>query len=41
MKKLTKTAKVLAYVKNNPNAKAIEVAKAIGVTQNSVYQIIH
>ena len=41
MKKLTKTAKVLAYVKNNPNAKAIEVAKAIGVTPNSVYQIIH
>ena len=41
MKKLTKTAKVLAYVKNNPNAKAIEVAKAVGVTQNSVYQIIH
>lgn len=41
MKKLTKTAKVLSYIKNNPNAKAIEVAKAIGVTQNSVYQIIH
>jgi len=41
MKKLTKTAKVLAYVKNNPNAKASEVAKAIGVTPNSVYQIIH
>ena len=41
MKKLTKTAKVLAYVKNNPNAKASEVAKAVGVTPNSVYQIIH
>ena len=41
MKKLTKTAKVLSYIKNNPNAKASEVAKAIGVTPNSVYQIIH
>jgi hypothetical protein len=41
MKKLTNTTKVLRYVKKNPNAKAIEIAKAVGVKVNTVYQIVH
>jgi len=38
MKKLTNTAKVLSYIKNNPTAQASQVAKAVGVSVNSVYQ---
>jgi hypothetical protein len=38
MKKLTNSTKVLRYIRKNPNAKAREVAKAIGVSINSVYQ---
>lgn len=41
MKKLSKTAKVLRYVKSNPNAKAKEVAQAVGVPVNTVYQVVH
>ena len=41
MKKLTNTAKVLRYVQKNPKAKASEVAKATGVSINSVYQAIY
>lgn len=40
-KKLSKTTKVLRYIKKNPNAKAKEVAGAVGVPVNSVYQIVH
>jgi predicted ArsR family transcriptional regulator len=38
MKKLTNSTKVLRYIRKNPNAKASEVAKAVGVSINSVYQ---
>jgi hypothetical protein len=38
MKKLTNSTKVLRYIRKNPNAKAREVAKAVGVSINSVYQ---
>jgi hypothetical protein len=38
MKKLTNTTKVLRYIRKNPNAKAREVAKAVGVSIHSVYQ---
>ena len=41
MKKLTNTTKVLRFVQKNPNAKAKEVAKATGVSINSVYQTIY
>ncbi len=41
MKKLTKSAKVLRYIKKNPNVKASEVAKATGVSVSGVYQIVH
>jgi hypothetical protein len=41
MKKLTNTTKVLRYVKKNPSAKAVEVAKAVGVKVNTVYQVVH
>jgi hypothetical protein len=41
MKKLTSTTKVLRYVKKNPNAKAKEVAQAVGVPVNTVYQVVH
>ena len=41
MKKVSKTTKVLRYVKQNPLAKAKEVALAVGVPVNTVYQVVH
>ena len=38
MKKLTKTTKVLRYIRSHPKALASEVAKAVGVNVNTVYQ---
>ena len=38
MKKLTNSTKVLRYIRKNPNAKASEVAKAVGVSIPAVYQ---
>ncbi len=38
MKKLTNSTKILRYIRKNPKAKASEVAKAVGVSINSVYQ---
>jgi hypothetical protein len=38
MKKLTNTTKVLRYIRKNPKATASEVAKAVGVGVNTVYQ---
>ncbi len=40
-KKLTKSSKVIQYIKKNPNAKAKEVASAVGVSVRSVYQTVH
>jgi hypothetical protein len=40
-KKLTKTSKVIQYVKKNPKAKAKEIAQAVGVPTSSVYQIAY
>ena len=40
-KKLTKSSKVIQYIKKNPNAKAKEIAQAVGVPINSVYQIAY
>jgi hypothetical protein len=37
-KKLTKSSKVIRYIKKNPNAKAKEVSQATGVPIASVYQ---
>jgi hypothetical protein len=37
-KKLTKSSKVIRYIKKNPNAKAKEVSQATGVPLASVYQ---
>lgn len=39
--KLSNGAKVMRYIKNNPNAKAKEVAKATGVSVQGVYQAVH
>jgi prolyl-tRNA editing enzyme YbaK/EbsC (Cys-tRNA(Pro) deacylase) len=36
--KLTNSTKVLRYIRKNPNAKAKEVAKALKVSVNTVYQ---
>jgi hypothetical protein len=41
MKRVSKTAKVLAYVKKNPIAKAKDVAQALGIPVNTVYQVVH
>ena len=41
MKKLSKTTKVLRYVQKYPLAKAKEVALAVGVSVNTVYQVVH
>ena len=38
MKKLTNSTKILRYIRKNPNAKASEVAKAVGVSIPAVYQ---
>jgi len=40
-KKQTNTTKVLQYVQKNPFAKPKEVAKAVGVPINTVYQTIY
>jgi hypothetical protein len=40
-KKLTKSSKVIQYIKKNSNAKAKEIAQAVGVPINSVYQIAY
>lgn len=40
-KKTPKTLKVLNYIRDNPTAKATEVAKATGATPNYVYGIIY
>lgn len=40
-KKLTKSSKVIQYVKKNPNAKAKEVARVTGVPIASVYQAVY
>jgi hypothetical protein len=40
-KKLTKSAKIRNYIAKNPNAKASEVAKALGYTPNAVYQVAY
>lgn len=40
-KKQTNTVKVLQYIKNNPNSKAKEVAKATGVPVSGVYQTVY
>lgn len=40
-KKLNKSVKVIRYIKKNPNAKAKEVAQAVGVPPQSVYQIAY
>jgi len=40
-KKLSNSSKVLAYIKNNPNAKAKEVSKATGVSVSGVYQTVY
>ncbi len=40
-KKLSKSSKVLRYIKQNPNAKAKEVSQATQVSVSGVYQIIH
>ena len=37
-KKLTKSSKVIRFIKKNPNAKAKEVSQATGVPLASVYQ---
>jgi hypothetical protein len=41
MKKLSNTTKVLRYVKQNPLAKAKDVAQAVGVPVNTVYQVVY
>jgi hypothetical protein len=40
-KKLSKSVKVIRYIKKNPNAKAKEVSQATGVPPQSVYQIAY
>jgi hypothetical protein len=40
-KKLTKSSKVIQYIKKNPNAKAKEIAQATGVSASGVYQIAY
>ena len=41
MKKLTNTAKVLKYLHRRPNEKASVIAKATGVSIQTVYQVKH
>jgi hypothetical protein len=41
MRKVTNTAKVLKYLSKRPNEKAGVIAKATGVSIQSVYQIKH
>lgn len=41
MKKLTNTAKVLKYLRRKPNEKASVIAKATGVSIQTVYQVKH
>lgn len=39
--KLSNGAKVMRYIRKNPNAKAKEVSKATGVSVQGVYQAVH
>lgn len=41
MKKLTNTTRVLRYIQKRPKEKASVVAKALGVSVNTVYQVIY
>jgi len=41
MKKLSNTTKVLRYIKQHPLAKAKDVAQAVGVPVNTVYQVVY
>jgi hypothetical protein len=41
MKKLSNTAKVLKYLRRRPNEKASVIAKATGVSIQTVYQVKH
>ena len=41
MKKITNTAKVLKYLYRRPNEKASVIAKATGVSVQTVYQVKH
>jgi hypothetical protein len=41
MKKLTNTARVLKYLHRRPNEKASVIAKALGVSAQTVYQVKH
>ena len=41
MKKLTNTARVLKYLHRRPNEKASVIAKALGVSIQTVYQVKH
>jgi hypothetical protein len=41
MKKLTMTNKITEYIKNNPNAKAKEIAKALGINSYQVHQTVY
>ena len=40
-RKSNKSAKIRNYMAKNPNAKASEVAKALGFKPNSVYQVVY
>jgi predicted ArsR family transcriptional regulator len=41
MKKLTITKKITEYIKNNPDAKAKEIAKALGINSYQVHQTVY
>ena len=41
MKKVTNTARVLKYLNRRPNEKASVIAKALGVSVQTVYQVKH
>jgi len=41
MKRLNKTAKVRDYIAKHPEAKASEIAKALGFKPNTVYQVMY
>ena len=41
MKKLTMTKKITEYIKNNPNAKAKEIAEALAINPYQVHQTVY
>jgi hypothetical protein len=41
MKKLTMTSKITEYIKNNPNANAREIAKALAINSYQVHQTVY